>query len=267
MKTEEKALDKLEKEDFEKIQACSNLFQALLDNIVENYNINNLAPKTREEQTNLEKLQQDYKNLEIKYLNAQLNPHFLFNALNAVGRQAYLENATKTQEIIYSIADIMRHSLTEAGLLITLEKELKNINNYIFIQTQRFGENISFATNIDSNTLSNKVPAMLVLNLIENAVGHGIEPKQGRGHVTLNVSKKDKKLYITVKDNGVGIKPATLNALHQENYSTNISKRHIGLGLYNTKKRLEHFFLEDYKFNIVSEENIGTLITIVIPIL
>ena len=265
--TLKKAYDEIPIIDYEKIQACAFLFQILLNNIVEKHTLTHEKSHSSELVDALDKAEQDLKNLEIKYNTSQLNPHFLFNALNTAGRQAHLENATKTQEIIYSLADIMRNNLEDSGLLISIEKELKNIDNYIFVQTARFGENLHFTTNIDNSALKHKIPAMLILNLVENAVGHGLETKKGKGNIDLQVSKKGAKLHITVKDDGAGIEPELLKTLNSPNHTSKKGKKNIGIGIANTKQRLSYFFLEDYKFNITSELGKGTSANIIMPIL
>lgn len=259
--------DKVPFASYQRILACADLLQSILDYIIDSY-------KLEQENTNLqaitkENLDLDHKlkSLEIKYYSSQLGPHFLFNALNMAGRQAYLEKAEKTQEIIYTIADMYRHNLKESGLLTPLENELANIKNYIFIQKIRFGEQLVFKTNIDKDTLNLQIPAMALQHFVENAMIHGLELKKELGTIDLVVKKNDNRLNITIKDTGVGIDEKILKKINAKNYNGIERKKTTGLGIFNTKKRLDYFFQNDYNLTIQSKIDKCTTVTLNIPII
>lgn len=251
---------------YEQIVACAQLFQTLLNSIVEKYALKNTTTLSHHQTKAIEQLEKERTDLEIKYYTAQLNPHFLFNALNAIGRQANLEGADKTVEIIYSLADMLRQTLVNAGQLITIEQEFSNISNYLFLQSVRFGEQLKFELHVVPDAWQVKVPALLILNLVENAVSHGLESKEGQGTLCLDISVNQQQLHIVVKDDGIGILPSDLALLNQPVLTKVSRKNTTGLGILNTKKRLAHFFANQYTFEIVSEPNKGTTVAISLPV-
>ena len=251
---------------YERILACANLLQITLNHIIGQYKLGqenaSLDALTK---TNLE-LEHNLKSLEIKYYSSQLNPHFLFNALNMAGRQAYLEGAAKTQEIIYTIADIYRNNLKESGLLIPLKKEIANIKNYMFIQSIRFGEQLIFKNNIDKNALNCQIPAMSLQHFVENAVSHGLEQKESLGTIELSVKKIDRRLIITISDDGIGIDENIIKKLNDPNYKGIERDKTTGLGVLNTKKRLDYFFQDDYTLIVKSKIGKGTTVCLEVPV-
>lgn len=246
---------------YERVVACTKLLSQTLSNIIEIRKLS-INPGTNLVEKNL--LEERIKELELKYYSSRLNPHFLFNALNMAGRQAYLEKAHKTEEIIYIIADIYRHNLTEAGKLIPLETELSNVKNYMFIQSIRFGELISFKINGEKDFSEYKIPAMTLQNFVENAVIHGVEKKEYLGHIEISFKKEGKFLHIQISDNGAGMDEITLKKLNDPNYEGLNKPGSTGLGILNTKKCLAYFY-KTFEVKIQSDSE-GTVVDLMLEI-
>ncbi|SNV72661.1 sensor histidine kinase [Clostridium cochlearium] len=148
---------------------------------VSNINSHKLLEQTKEK-AKLEKL---LKNTKIKALQSQINPHFLFNTLNTVARMALLENAPKTEQLIYALSDILRYSIKNSEDMVPLKTEINNIRKYLYIQHERFGNRINYDIQVDTNILNCKIPVMTLQPLVENSIIHGLEGKKEGGYVLI----------------------------------------------------------------------------------
>lgn len=140
-------------------------------------NIHSLVQEIKDQS----ELDQLLKEMELKHLQNQINPHFLFNTLNAVSKMAYLEDANATSSLIDSVAAILRHSLGEIDTHVTLGDEVAIVGDYFNIQKSRFSERVQFITEIDETCLAIKIPRLTLQPLVENAFIHGIEEREEGG--------------------------------------------------------------------------------------
>ncbi len=191
-------------------------------------------------------------------LRAQINPHFLFNALNTV-IALISENPRKAETVVENLATIFRHTLaTENQPFVTLESEIELVKNYISIEQARFGDKLDFIVQIEDGVEAHLVPAFAIQTLTENAVKHGIERKLGGG--TINIEAKEAQdndgILITVVDDGVGIP-----ALASQNTETSF----FGIGLKNISSRIEQLYGRTDLLRIESPAIGGTKATIHIP--
>jgi sensor histidine kinase YesM len=240
-----------------------------LNYIVEQYLLNKKNLRLLQEQKEKIELEQMYKDMELRYYASQINPHFLFNALNIAGRQAYLENAEKTQEVIYALADMYRGYLISTDLLISVTEELRNVKNYIFIQHNRFGEQLKYEQDIPEEILKVKIPAMTLQIFIENSIRHGLEKKEDLGFVRLTASKinKSQKEYVLFEicDNGVGIPEDVYASLKCKRFdSFNLSSSR---GIYSVYKKLSYYFQSDFDMEFYSDPRNGARVKLTIPTL
>jgi sensor histidine kinase YesM len=204
---------------------------------------------------------------EIKILQDQMNPHFLFNTLSMITQIAGMENASQTEKLMETTIDLLRYSLDKSNRMSTLNEELECIRNYIHIQQMRFGDRITFELNVDSQVPNVLLPGMLLQPLIENAILHGVGEMVKGAMVGVSVSRRNGTLYLTVEDNGKGIEDEQIEELLSgEYYSTKNSEERGHLGLINAKKRLGILYGKSANFHIESTEDVGTLITISITI-
>jgi Putative regulator of cell autolysis len=229
------------------------------------YNINQLRDKVLIENKLLEEEMENLKmkNLlneaELKVLQSQLNPHFLFNTLNTIARTAMLENAESTMDLIESTSELLRYNLGKVGSKVTLKDEIDNINEYIHIQQTRFQDRIGFSLDVEDEMLNLDVPFLFLQPLVENAIIHGIEPLENGGKVLISVKRDGDNAIIKVEDNGVGIPDEKLTGLLESDDEKN-------LGLKNVRKRLKYFFKADV-MSIESKPMSGTAVIITIPVL
>ena len=260
-----KLFDQIPEVSFKKLKSASVILRKIINYIIERHLLDKENDELLQKQQENSNLKAQLKEFEIKYYHSQINPHFLFNTLNIAGRQAYLEGAGKTQEIIYTTAEIYRKYLQKASVLVTLKEELENIKNYMFIQNVRFGQELVFKDNVDRELLSYQLPTMCLQILIENAVGHGLEPKENLGTVKLDITKENEIILLTLSDDGVGISEEILNQLNTP-YPVEIStNKSPGLGIQNIRKLLGHFNA-GYKLSFKSTLGKGTCVELILPL-
>ncbi|KIL24333.1 hypothetical protein B4134_3147 [Bacillus safensis] len=215
-------------------------------------------------------LDQKIKDMKLKTLQNQMNPHFLFNTLNIVSRMAYLESAEATSRLIQSVSTLMRYSLSALSTSVTLEQEVKVVKEYFHIQETRFADRIKCKTSIDESCLSVHIPSLTLQPLVENAFIHGVEPKEEEGLVELSIYQEGGYVMIQIQDNGMGINEQEKRRLlsEKEEEDPNIlSKGHsTGIGLRNVMSRLRLFYGVQDALQIDSKPNEGTTIQLAIPI-
>ena len=201
------------------------------------------------------------KETQLSALQSQMDPHFLFNTLNTISRMAMFEDADKTVKLIEATSKILRYNLDCKDKMVKLKEEIYMIKAYVIIQETRFQDQMSFRFDIEKNLDSVKVPPMLIQPIVENAIVHGLGEKDKGGIVNITINKKNNFIYITIKDNGVGMNDEKINSLLSE-----VKSKSTGLGVFNVKKRLELYFNRNDLFRINSKIGEGTQVIISIPI-
>ncbi len=202
---------------------------------------------------------------ELKALQSQVNPHFLFNTLNTIARLALLEGAEKTQEVVYALADLLRNNLRDIDVLRTIEEEVKSIRDYLTIQKVRFGDRIASDIQIDAALLEGLIPALTLQPLVENAIIHGLENRVEGGNIFLEGQMDNGDVVLTVRDTGVGMPAERLQSLFREERRQNSHGQTTGLGIINVHKRICHFFGEQYGLSVESVPGEGTSVRLRLP--
>lgn len=215
------------------------------------------------------RMKADLKESQLKYLQAQVNPHFLFNTLNAGVQLAMMEGAQRTYDYIQNVADFYRYNIKALDReQVTLARELAMLDNYIYILNVRFSGEIQMEKIIDERYLRYPIPKMILQPVVENCVNHGIRGIDWPGKITVRIGKEGEKLCISISDNGVGIaadmiqKVMKLSVLEEE-----VKSQSNGVGLANVIRRLRLFYQEEDIVEITSAgENLGTEIAFFLPL-
>jgi len=227
---------------------------AELENKIKEHEMNNLVMK------NL------LKDAELQALQSQINPHFIFNTLNAGAQLAMLEGANKACTFNENVAELLRYNLRKLDTPAMLSEEIDNVNRYIYILKIRFTDRIEYTQEIDENIGDIKVPRMILQPLIENAYIHRISDYEDGGKISLFVKRREKEVEIVVEDNGKGIEEEKLKLIAEGKEKSNVSHGHTtGIGLNNVIHRLKVFFGREDVFSIYSSPGKGTKVVIRIP--
>ena len=208
------------------------------------------------------------KEAQLKYLQAQINPHFLFNTLNAGAQLAMMEGADRTNTYVQKMADFFRYNIKKNNELVTIKDELQLIDNYIYILNVRFSGEIHYEKDIDESLVDIEMPSMILQPIVENSVNYGIRNIDWEGLISLSLYRDGDRACISIKDNGIGISQDKIDKiLADEVLSNENSADSNGIGLSNVINRLDLHFNTDDVFVIKSEgENMGTEVVIRIPV-
>lgn len=211
------------------------------------------------------------KEAELKALQAQINPHFLFNTLESINWMAQLNDVPEIRDMVTSLSDLMEAGIGKGNPMIPLSKELKYIDSYLVIMRYRYGERLSYESKVDQGALHQEVPKLILQPLIENAIYHGVDRVRKKCLIELTVEKQEEQIYIEIKDNGKGMKPEEVCCMNQQFESDRrdyfLEKHSKGIGLANVNSRLKLFFGQKYGLRIESEYERYTKIKLCIPII
>lgn len=199
---------------------------------------------------------------ELKALQMQMNPHFLFNTLNMISRTADLGDTDRTVLLLQKTAQLLRYNLDYSGKTVTLAKEIEMLGNYVFLQEQRFGNRISFDFELDERFHQIQVPCFILQPLVENAVVHGLGGSGGKGTIIIRTRylEEEGEGWISILDDGEGMSEESREQVLQNLDSDKEQREKIGLANINMRLRL---LLEDqYKMEIFSASGEGTEIRI-----
>ncbi len=212
------------------------------------------------------------KEAEIKALQSQINPHFLFNTLESINWMAQLNNVPEISETVSDLSTLMEASIGRDDRLITIEEEFIYIDKYIALLKRRFEDRLTLIKEVDPKVLYLKIPRLLIQPLIENAVYHGVESSRGKGIISLTARIKEELMVIEVIDNGNGISADDLIKLNKgldmdnDTYFKSLSsKKNKSIGIDNVNRRIKLFYGEKYGIKIESKLNIYTKVSVTLP--
>lgn len=201
------------------------------------------------------------RGIELSLIQAQINPHFLYNTLDAIVWLIETGKNEAAEKMVTSLSTYFRSFLSNGKDIITVEEEMQHVRSYLEIQQVRYKDILDYEIQVDESIDRCLIPKMTLQPLVENAIYHGIKPKRGRSTVTVLGSISDGTVTLTVRDNGIGMDEETLENLR----SRIMNDDHSSFGLVAAYKRLGLVYGAARTFTIESEPNEGTSITIQIP--
>jgi len=230
------------------------------------HSIRDLMEEVREsnEQQNLLKIKQ--KEIKLRMMASQINPHFLFNALESIRMKAHMNKQTDIAQTVKLLGTLMRKNLEIGGSSIKLVDEIEIVRCYLEIQQFRFGDRLGFELDIDPASLQVRVPPLIVQPLVENAVVHGLESKEEGGCVVIRTTMSDdyKQLMIEISDNGQGMTEERLQQL-MESLDDMEDREGYRIGMRNVHQRLRLTYGEEYVLSLQSTPDEGTHIRMTLP--
>jgi len=199
---------------------------------------------------------------ELDALQAQINPHFLFNTLNTIIMFSRT-NPETARRLLIRLATFFRYALKRHGHFNSIKEEIEYLNTYLVLEKARFRDKLKIIRDIDESLYDYQVPVLTIQPLVENAVKHGILPKQGQGTVWIRAFlEEEEEIIFEIKDNGVGIPPEKFPDILKLGYGSG-----NGVGLSNVHERLKGLFGEEYGLKVESTPGEGTSIFIRIPLI
>jgi len=206
--------------------------------------------------------QEEKRKSELKALQSQINPHFLYNTLDSI---IWMAEGKKNEEVVLmtaSLARLLRQSISNEDEVVPIANEVEYARGYLTIQKMRYKDKLEFQIEVDSSILYIPLIKLVLQPIIENAIYHGLKYKESKGLLIIKGFMKDGNAVLQVIDDGVGMDEETLAHIydkHKVNYHSN------GVGVYNVQKRLKLYYGEDYGITYTSELGKGTTATITIP--
>ena len=227
-----------------------------LRSLVEHFNamikrIHKLMQEIQEKEENL-------RVFEIKALHGQINPHFLYNTLDTIVWMAEFNDSRKVIDITKALAQFFRLSLSGGNELTTVENELDHVRQYLFIQKERYSEQLNYDIYCEEEVRHLKIPKIIIQPLAENALYHGIRDLEHPGNITISAQLIENQLIITVQDNGRGFDVKKLDDIEEKSIKLG------GVGLKNVDQRIRLYYGEQYGLQITSTIGEGTVIKVVL---
>lgn len=207
-----------------------------------------------------ERQQQLVTKARLEALQAQIRPHFLFNVLNTIIMFSRTD-VEKSRDLLITLASFFRRSLGYRGNFITLQDEIEYINTYLALEQARFGPRLNVRMKLDPRALGVTVPVLTLQPLVENAIVHGIAPKEGDGWVGISARRVGDEVRVVIADNGMGMDTDTVQKVFHDGFG-----KGLGLGLTNVNDRMVSLYGQRYRLRIRSIPGRGTAILVRIPL-
>lgn len=207
------------------------------------------------------------KNAEIKALEAQINPHFLYNTLDSINWMAIENEQYEISRMIRNLGIILRYSVNKSNSIVSVEMVADWLDKYMSLQQMRFENKFDYNVNIDKNAMDKRIHKLLLQPFIENAILHGLKEKEGKGNlcVDISLSEDEKMLNIIIEDNGKGMSDE--EKAHYNNMDEAIIDDGRSIGLHNVFSRIRMYYGKEAYWNITSFPDMGTVITLKLPII
>ncbi|MDF2988099.1 MAG: two-component sensor histidine kinase [Eubacterium sp.] len=257
-----RSMKKVEKGNFdEKVEVVS---QDEIGKLSQNFNnmldkVSELLLLTKEQ----ERLKRD---AEFEALQAQINPHFLFNTLSSIRWAAAAYGDKKVEDMVHALSILLRASITNGQDMVPLENEISILRNYLDLVRMKQGSVYIFECNVDENIMKYRIPHLLLQPIVENSILHGFEDLNGQGTVSITAEVAGDLLKIELTDNGKGLQGNTLESiLSRESPALDEKKYYKSVGLKNIHDRIKLIYGENYGIDICDGEKNGTKVTLYLP--
>ncbi len=204
---------------------------------------------------------------ELLALQSQINPHFLFNALESIRMHSIIKREPETARMIENLAVIQRQYVEWDSDIVKISDEMNFVTAYLDIQSYRFGDRLSYSLEIEDSVKGIDIPKLSIVTFVENACIHGVEPKASKCWIFVRSYIRDGFIYIEIEDTGIGMEEEEISSLsdRMNNASIDMLKEGGRVGIINACLRLKMYAGNGIKFEVSSEEAVGTIITIKMP--
>ena len=206
--------------------------------------------------------QKQKRKSELKALQAQINPHFLYNTLDSI---IWMSEGGKNDEVVLmtsALAKLLRQSISNDKEEVSIAEEINYVKSYMLIQKMRYADKLDYSIKIAPEIESTRIVKLTLQPIVENAIYHGLKYKKTKGNISIEGSKLGENACITISDDGVGMETETLDRIFKKREQTKSN----GVGVYNVQKRLKLNYGEEYGISYLSRKGVGTMATITLPI-
>lgn len=210
--------------------------------------------------------QQAIAKAELRALQAQITPHFIYNSLDAIITLSELDEPERVVETTLALSNFFKLTLNNGNDWVTVKQEIEHVTSYLQILKTRYGSILEYQITIDPKIEHVKMLKMILQPIVENAMYHGIKHSRQRGVILINGRQQGESLIFEVTDNGVGMTPQQIETLQKNIRELDPTGVSGGYGLYNIYRRLRLYFGETAELKIDSQENHGTIVTIILPL-
>lgn len=221
---------------------------------------NKMTTKIKELLTEVEFEQGKKREFELALMQSQIKPHFLYNTLDLIYILCKMGQNEEAKETTKALADFYKVILSNGCEMITIREEIRNIDNYLYIQKSRYSDVFDYKINISNEILDYNIPKLTIQPIVENAIYHGLKPKGSLGSIVIEGFFEEDKIVIFVRDDGVGIEADKLEHLLENKHDIKKS-----FGIRNVNERLRLYFGESYGLKLESKCGIGTTIAVILP--
>lgn len=223
---------------------------------------NTMLSEIKEHIEHIYRIEGEKREAELKALQMQINPHYMYNTLASIKWLVLSGNTEKTIDVIDSFIMLLRNTISDNHEFISVEQEIENLKNYVLINEVRYGEEVKVEYYISNKCLNHKIPKLILQPFVENAFFHAF-PENRSGKIQVFVKEDGERLRFDIKDNGIGMKEEVFSEIKNKKGK---SHHFTGIGIDNVNDRIKMIYGKDYGVEILSEENEGTKVTITLPI-
>jgi len=227
---------------------------------------NNMINKIKALMSQVVKEQEDKRKTELKALQAQINPHFLYNTLDSI---IWMAEVNKDEVVVMAdaLAKLFRLSLSRGEDLILIEHEIEHVRNYLIIQSMRYSNKFDYVIDVYEDILKHKTLKLILQPLVENSIYHGIKNKRQKGLIIIRGSKTQDKILLQVMDDGIGMEQSLCEQIFELHGSSRGRKGFNGVGVKNVNERIKLYYGDEYGLEYVSQPGVGTVVQIWLPVL
>ncbi len=223
---------------------------------------NHMVEELRQLVDKVYQVENQKRGAELRALQSQINPHFLYNTLDTIQWKAMDHNAYDVADMIHELSELFRISLSDGRELIPVSTEIQHVRHYLEIQIMRYKDQFTYEIQVDEEANALLIPKIIIQPLVENAIYHGLKLKREKGALLIQVKLQGPSLLLLVEDNGVGMDEGKLDEI-KRNLAFSLESEHYGL--YNVNERLKLAFRDKYHITMESIKNMGTKITLELP--
>jgi len=206
----------------------------------------------------------EQQNSEMQALQAQINPHFLYNTLDSIIWMIETDDREEAIEMTSALAHFFRKAIGSYNVFVSIDEELEYTRQYLIIQRMRYKNKLNFVINVEEEVLKYSVVKLVLQPLVENSLYHGLKYKEGQGKIQILGYRNGDKIYLKVIDDGIGMDEEVAAKIldSEQDMST---ERNSGIGIRNVQRRIQLYYGKEYGIYVRSEKGIGTEVTLVIP--